>query len=361
MRRALGRDGLNVRTEQASHAGWALHLTLPTHEKPASKEQLHPYHEHARSVARISVPPSYRAAFTRWQDAMTALHAVTMELRTTEPLVIGLGNTSVTETGVTLHHTYGVPLIPGSALKGLTRRAAQARNLKSGDEAFDALFGTAVNTPEETGADQGSPARPSSAGAVSFWDAWIAPGTARPLQQDIITVHHQAYYQGQAAPTDFDDPNPVPFLSVPAGTTFFVALTCDEVTPGQAPTAHQTAWTRLAAELLLDGLVNLGVGGKTNAGYGRFARAAIQSPATPEDLAARAAAAAEANRQQLERQFAGINGRNLAQEGARMLAEVEKLQGEAQREALGALRERIVKFEKKHPLLNRIRALLDTN
>ena len=355
MRRALGRSGLSVTPGGASHAGLAFHVTLSDHEKVGD---VHPYHEHARSVATLAVPRPYRAAFARWQNAMTALHAVTLELRTTEPLVIGLGNTSVTEVGVTLHHTYGVPVLPGSALKGLTRRAAQARGLSAGHEAFDALFGTAMDAPGETDGAE----RPASvSGAVTFWDAWIAPGTPRPLQQDVITVHHQAYYQGQAAPTDFDDPNPVPFLSVPAGTTFHVALTCDEVAPGQSPTAHQTAWTRLAAELLLDGLVHLGVGGKTNAGYGRFARADIQSPLTPEDLAAQEAQAAGARQQQLERQFAGINGRNLAQEGGRMLAEVEKLQGAAQREALGALRERIVKFEKKHPLLTRIKALLETN
>jgi CRISPR-associated protein Cmr6 len=34
-------------------------------------------------------------------------------------LIVGLGGDNVLETGLTLHHTYGVPLIPGNALKGL--------------------------------------------------------------------------------------------------------------------------------------------------------------------------------------------------------------------------------------------------
>ena len=34
-------------------------------------------------------------------------------------MVIGLGGENVLETGITLHHTYGTPLIPGTALKGL--------------------------------------------------------------------------------------------------------------------------------------------------------------------------------------------------------------------------------------------------
>lgn len=36
-------------------------------------------------------------------------------------LVVGLGLPSPLETGIVLHHVYGVPVIPGSALKGLTR------------------------------------------------------------------------------------------------------------------------------------------------------------------------------------------------------------------------------------------------
>lgn len=36
-------------------------------------------------------------------------------------LVIGLGLPSPFETGITLHHVYGIPAIPGSALKGLAR------------------------------------------------------------------------------------------------------------------------------------------------------------------------------------------------------------------------------------------------
>ena len=34
-------------------------------------------------------------------------------------LIIGLGGESPLETGLTLHHTFGVPIIPGSAIKGL--------------------------------------------------------------------------------------------------------------------------------------------------------------------------------------------------------------------------------------------------
>jgi len=36
-------------------------------------------------------------------------------------LVVGLGAASVYETSMTLHHIYGIPYLPGSAIKGITR------------------------------------------------------------------------------------------------------------------------------------------------------------------------------------------------------------------------------------------------
>ncbi len=45
-------------------------------------------------------------------------------------MVVGLGGESVLETDLTLHHLYGVPMIPGSALKGLTRAYAAAEEKK---------------------------------------------------------------------------------------------------------------------------------------------------------------------------------------------------------------------------------------
>jgi CRISPR-associated protein Cmr6 len=131
-----------------------------------------------------------------------------------------------------------VPYLPGSALKGLARRAA----LKQKDEAFKVLFGDL-----------------ESAGYVTFWDGWLDAGCKKPLQLDTITVHHPKYYQnGGEWPTDFDDPNPVAFLSVRPGVTFHIALSG----PGD--------WVALAARLLEYGLTHLGLGGKTNAGYGGF-------------------------------------------------------------------------------------------
>lgn len=169
-------------------------------------------------------------------------------------LAIGLGNETPLEVGLTVHHTYGMPVIPGSALKGLCRRGAShlKREGKITAEQFNFLFGT---TKENGGND--------SAGFITFFDAWYDPESVggQPFHRDVITVHHKDYYssKGQSAPTDFDDPNPVPFLVVKKGAKFYFAV--------QAPTDE---WGEFTVNLMKWCLVNLGVGGKTNAGYGYF-------------------------------------------------------------------------------------------
>ncbi|MEO0174230.1 MAG: type III-B CRISPR module RAMP protein Cmr6, partial [candidate division WOR-3 bacterium] len=42
-------------------------------------------------------------------------------LKTAYRLVVGLGSTHVLETSLTLHHIFGIPYIPGTALKGVVR------------------------------------------------------------------------------------------------------------------------------------------------------------------------------------------------------------------------------------------------
>jgi hypothetical protein len=67
----------------------------------------------------------YDAFFLRWRKALLALRradgsGVTKELtlKTKDRLAVGLGGESVLETSITLHRTYGVPFVPGSAIKG---------------------------------------------------------------------------------------------------------------------------------------------------------------------------------------------------------------------------------------------------
>jgi CRISPR-associated protein Cmr6 len=57
--------------------------------------------------------------------------------------VVGLGAAHVLETGITLHRLFGLPIIPGSALKGAARAYAKLVEGKPDDDAdLIAVFGT---------------------------------------------------------------------------------------------------------------------------------------------------------------------------------------------------------------------------
>ncbi|MGG1617891.1 type III-B CRISPR module RAMP protein Cmr6 [Paenibacillus sp. NRS-1781] len=177
------------------------------------------------------------------------------------PIVIGDGH-SVLETSLALHRIYGVPYLPATALKGVASHYVhrqlgdQYPTLKRTGDDFGILFGT-----------------PTSAGFVQFHDALPTPKSVEhALRQDVLTPHHQdyngiivePYHKGldYKAPRDDDSPIPVPFLT--ASACFQIVLTC-EGEPEQA-----TKWLSLAKTILLGALNTEGIGGKTNAGYGRL-------------------------------------------------------------------------------------------
>ena len=260
------RAALANRSGKAAHAGLLLASYLTTNGDDGSgKRRLL---AEAAKAARNS-RDLYTKAFLRWKQHTPGAERI---LAVKGRLVIGLGTESVLETGLTLHHTYGTPIIPGTALKGLASHYCDRvwgqteenreyrREVRDGGDGgarcgryYETLFGTTDDS-----------------GHILFRDAWIVPEALGPenrgLVLDVMTPHHAAYSMAQpesAAPTDFDDPNPVSFLSV-AGE-FRVAVACD--VEGEAG----ERWTNLALELVAEALAQWGVGGKTNAGYGRLA------------------------------------------------------------------------------------------
>ncbi len=208
----------------------------------------------AMQHALIQATGPYEAAFKRYVSSLGS-SGKSGNFRTRGQLVIGLGSESVLETGITLHHTYGTPVIPGSALKGLAShycdqvRGATTTGFRREGVYHNALFGT----------DEDS-------GHIIFHDAWLTPGSlTSSLRRDIMTPHHGDYYSGKsAAPTDFDDPNPVSFLSI--NGTFYISVSCDCDTDDE----NGKKWEDLAFRILSDALREWGIGGKTNAGYGRM-------------------------------------------------------------------------------------------
>ncbi len=215
----------------------------------------------------------YSAAFELHEARLRDLPRLVAEkLQTTDRVIVGLGAENPMETSITLNRLYGVPMIPGSALKGVARAFARLHRPEADADAFDRQMKFLFGTTE-------------GGGRITFFDAWWVPGDP-PLRKDVITVHHQPYYtsKGAEAPTDFDDPNPVSFVSARGAFLFAV----------QGPTPD---WAQLAMGLLKGGLAHLGVGAKTSSGYGRFGPV---TGSTAGDTGAKAPAASVPDPAQLE-------------------------------------------------------------
>jgi len=239
------RKSLPSPTSGASNANLILASYLEqTDDKGKKKRELL---QQAMDAARAG-DPLYRLAFARWKETTTNESTVSAELRVLGRLVVGLGGENVLETGITLHHSYGTPVIPGSALKGLASHYCHGelgrrnQDLLQTGRHYQTMFGTTDDS-----------------GFVIFDDAWICPGE-KGLVPDVITPHHRDYYSGKpgAAPSDFDDPNPVSFLSVVG--KFRAAVSC-----------QNKDWADFTLKLLKAALKEWGIGGKTSSGYGRMA------------------------------------------------------------------------------------------
>ena len=217
-----------INCSQSTNAGLWLDKYIETQERKDTECRRKLVDE----VASIATPTGYRHWFARWRNTLQQYGAESLEAKTQGRLAIGLGSESVLETAVSLHHTYGVPYIPGTALKGLAASFARqylGDDWKEGSDskAFQTMFGDTDHT-----------------GHVVFFDAMPLPDDIG-LAQDVISVHHKDYYEkADSPPADWDEPTPVPFLSVTG--SFLLAL------------AGPSDWISTAFKILELALLELG-------------------------------------------------------------------------------------------------------
>lgn len=193
----------------------------------------------------------------RWRLCVEAAHGVPFALSTEWRFVAGLGRKGSLEVGFTFNR-HGVPILPGSSVKGIARAAARYEGISEDDSDFVEIFGHVSEKDEEGG----------RAGGAIFFDAvphWIK------LDLDVMNPHFPNYYQKGDPPAVWQSPVPVYFLTVAPGVPFWFAVGWRGVFDQNAQRLRQRAedWLRL-------GLTTLGAGAKTNAGYGFFV------PAPPE-------------------------------------------------------------------------------
>jgi CRISPR-associated protein Cmr6 len=195
-------------------------------------------------------PALIKAVARRREDAMRhrvassrgRVHWRRLTVRPLWRMAIGLGSRlNAYEIGISLHGTYGVPVIPGSTLKGLTRSWAEHS-------------GAAADRPDQFAATFGLDRAKAGRDEVTFLDA-LPAGAPVGVACDVVTVHQQPYYGSHAAPGEHHQPVPSTFLVIDSGR-FAVDLL------GGRDTVDAAAeWCATAVD-------ELGIGAKTAAGYG---------------------------------------------------------------------------------------------
>jgi CRISPR type III-B/RAMP module RAMP protein Cmr6 len=304
-------------TGHESHAGLLLarylSVSVGDSKLPERKRELF---ETARRANGNSLD-LYRAAFHRrgeWVQALRSLGGEALAVQgdprgplvadftlftpPNQRLVIGLGSDSPLEAGLTLNRTYGTPMLPGSALKGLTAHycdqvvgGRDPQFMRDHREVVVNALGKeeSIPIPHEVLFGTGD-----SAGFITFHDAWISSESLSKrdegLLEDVMTPHHGDYCGGKEytggslkgqliPPTDFDSPVPVQFLSL-RGAFHFV-LTCDDTS------TNGRKWLEFTRDLLITALEDWGIGGKTSSGYGRLVTEGRRSDSSGGDSAGR--------------------------------------------------------------------------
>lgn len=265
-----------------AHAGLLIQRGLTKWEdgdKPTKKSLV-------QKISHVQADGLYLLAFKRWlahsYETSENPHFATISAKVDGRLMTGLPLGGTLETGVTTHHTYGMPMIAGSSVKGAVRSYAEFLFAQRNADAsidyleeidskgkvtklyqfsddkqaiLDVLFGAD---------DDDNP----NAGYLIWHDAWWIPPTTsdfklstgeqnKPFVDEVMTVHHQDYYNGKLTEA-LDMENPLPNQQVAVQGSFYFVI------------EGVYAWVQYAKKLLEATLQQQGLGAKGGAGYGYF-------------------------------------------------------------------------------------------
>ncbi len=222
-------------------------------------------------------------------------------------LAINLADSLIQNAGISLDRLFGMPFIPGSAVKGVCRHAA-LEELKSDDDSnrkglfedFREVFGTSDN--DFGGGDLQSyrdllgGRSENFRGRISFLPTY--PVNEAKVVVDLTNVHCPLYYggdrkrgipAGQLGPLEEENPKPNPFPAVERGAQFAFLLVLNRTDADVRLIEPAKRWLESA-------LTVRGIGAKTAAGYGWFSlRPAVLEGIEAAEKTAKAAAQAKAN------------------------------------------------------------------
>ena len=220
-----------------------------------NKIEVYNFENKKNKLPKPFVPENYERIAQNYYKKIEQLNLIRdkLELIADERLIIGLGGASVYETSLTLHHIYGVPYIPGSAVKGsfrsyLIEKYFNNHERKAMDENwFKTIFGSEENQ-----------------GKVIFFDAFAVSDLN--ILPDIMNPHYQDYYsddKNKVYPTDDQSPVPIPFLVVKGKFKFVFGVKEDFKVENKEV-------LKFVKEELQNSLKEFGIGAKTAVGYGYF-------------------------------------------------------------------------------------------
>lgn len=236
----------------------------------------------------------YQDIFKRWertlrQPAPGVVRRVYRMQASSRILLHPATQETVTEGGLLLHHTYGVPYIPGSALRGAARAWAVGRGLEDpppgiekrvdGLTWMDHLFGLQRDEDKESLKEikerKVADERPDMSGIFDFVDALLVPelppgskGAFSPLALDVVNPHYGDYYtkKNRPPPLETSDPVPTHVLTIAPKTTFLLAVETRDAMGG----IFEKWLDWMLVHLLDPALREMGIGARTTSGYGRL-------------------------------------------------------------------------------------------
>ena len=222
-------------------------------------------------------------------------------------LAIGLGSGSVFETSISLHHVYGFPYIPASAVKGALRSylittlfgedetenepLLNAEFRAYQDLSFCKIFGCPDKAEKVLFDENGNAQKKSDGkyktqkidvalkndknegqeniGNIIFFDAYPTHSPQGCIKADIMNNHYQPYYNGEAPPADYHKLNPIIFLTVEGlSFQFMVGLRKGTDNTDIELGAKSGDMLSVVSDFLKLALTQHGIGAKTAVGYG---------------------------------------------------------------------------------------------
>ncbi len=260
--------------------------------RPDNAKRMHQEAQVARKLAVVARPDRelVRVANENAQRLLDSLkrshdgRVVTFEATLGGRLLVNMAGGVIENAGICLDRCFGLPFLPGSAVKGIARSQAlwEVKNAPTADTPnlltlAMAVFGYGKTDIAQNGDWAWAAGQKEAHDAAAFLGAAefkgcacflpAYPTTPPTLVVDMVNQHYPAYYRGIRKQA-IDDENPIPnyFPAVEAGSAFGFVVLINRVPEGFTPQELLDAargWIERA-------ITQKGAGAKTAAGYGWF-------------------------------------------------------------------------------------------